>query len=167
MPLADYQAYSATGCEVERRYPTGPETTPGLWAQRNLAKQLPPSERSLSGLPQERPLNWLTYLLLHPIAFALFSVPSALLGWMVGILTTGLPPPARKNLRWALGLLVAFSFFLPSLVSGGWVRPDPGNSGVFAVWAPHGLPILELVLLAFLEKKRRRNSHNLPSDRVS
>ena len=57
---------------------------------------------------------------------ALFAILAGLLGQLVGFLTGSLSPPARRNARWALGLLTAILFFLAQAVGGEWVRVRPG-----------------------------------------
>ena len=160
LPIAEYQARSAWDREVAIEFPFGPRTPAGLRAQRSAVQADPPANYSLSvDRPLEHPPNWLTYLIHSLVVIAGFAVLAALLGHLVGGLTSGLSPPARRNARWGLGLLSAVAFFLAQAAGGEWVRLDPSNSGITGAWLPLVVPVVELALLASLARRRRLRLH--------
>jgi len=162
-PIAEYKAQSALGQDRAIKLPFGPKTPGGLKALRSAVQADPPANYSLSvDRPLEHPPNWLTYLIHSLVVIAGFAVLAALLGHLVGGLTSGLSPPARRNARWGLGLLSAVAFFLAEAAGGEWVCLDPSNSGITGAWLPLVVPVVELALLAFLAHRRRLGFHALP-----
>lgn len=154
-PIGDYEVRAAADADLAAEFPFGPRTPGALKALRSAIEARSPDDFSFSiERPLERPPNWLTYLLHSVMAISAFAVLGALLGQQAGALTSGLSPPARRNARWALGLLSAVAFFLAEAAGGEWVRADPSNSGILGAWVPLAIPLLELALLTAI---RRRN----------
>ena len=154
-PIARYRIQSSRGVDVSSLYPFGPSTPPALKALRDQGEADPPPEFRLSAdRPFELPPNWLTYLLNSAAAMSVFAILAALMGHLAGVLTSGLSPPARRNARWAIGLLSAGAFFLAEAGGGEWVRWDPAHSGILAAWIPLLLPLAELAVLARIARLR-------------
>jgi len=155
-PIGDFQVRATVGADLTIEFPFGPETPGGLRALRSAVEADPPADYSFSvDRPLEQSPNWLTYLLHSFVVIAAFAVLGALLGQQAGFLTSGLSPPTRRNARWALGLLSAAAFFLAEGAGGEWVRLDPSNSGVLGAWMPLLVPLLALVLLTAVARRRR------------
>jgi hypothetical protein len=160
-PQAEYRDALVSGRDVTAFYPFGPATPGTMAAQREAVRANPPEAYSFNTEhPLRIPPNWLTYLIHTVWSFPLFAILAAFLGQLVGRLTTGLSPPARRNARWALGLASALAFFLPLNAAGDWVRLDPSNSGIAAAWLPLLVPLAEMALLVVLV--RRREARLLP-----
>jgi hypothetical protein len=167
-PVAQYEAQLHRGADTAVRFPMGPEIPSALKAQRDWVENHPPDQFSHStNAPLEAPPNWLTFLLHTPVAMAAFAIFAALLGWVSALLTSGLSPPARANARWALGVLSGVAFMVTQALAGDWVLGSPSASGVLAAWGPLLLPLLELLLLAGLVRRRRGPLHALDPSGVS
>ena len=150
-PHLEYKEKEENGQDVDLRFPTGPATIAGLWELRVQVVENPPEDFSLSiENPLQHPPNWIAYLIHTPIVLSLFAVLNAFLGALAASLTTGLSPPARRNVRWAIGLLFGTLFFVAEVLGGDWVRADPARSGALGAWAPLSIPVLALVVLYFL-----------------
>jgi hypothetical protein len=159
-PTGEYRVRAAEDADLAAEFPFGPKTPGALKALRSTIEARSPEAFSFSiERPLERPPNWLTYLLHSVMAIAAFAVFGALLGQQSGALTSGLSPPARRNARWALGLLSAVAFFLAEAAGGEWVRADPSNSGLLGAWLPLAVPLLELALLTTISRRRRLRVH--------
>ncbi|MBT8398438.1 MAG: LptF/LptG family permease [Gemmatimonadetes bacterium] len=167
-PHLEYRNREEVGLDLERRYPTGPRTLIGLLEVRERIKADPPEEFTFSiEQPLRHPPNWLTVLFHSRIARALFAIFSVFLGSLTASLTTGLSPPARKNARWAVGLVFGVLFFLAQAAGGDWVRADPRNSGILGAWVPMLVPVLGLAglyLLLVRARIRATVSHAQSSD---
>jgi hypothetical protein len=162
-PIADFKANLSRGLDVQALYPEGPRTLNGLARLRSAIRRHPPDTYSLStDQPLAFPPNWLAYLIHSTLAFGLFSILSALLGWQVGFLTSGLSPPVRKNTRWAAGLVSGAVFFLATSVAGDWIRSDPLASGMAGAWIPVLVPACGAILLGMLLRRRRSPLHVVP-----
>lgn len=154
-PLAEYRAAEVRGTDLAARYPTGPDTPENLLALRSVVLANPPARFSFSvEQPLALPPNWLAHLALALVAFPLFAIFSALLGWQAGFLTSGLSPPARRNTRWALGLAGALTFFFVLQFGSSWIRTDPAHSALPGTFGPLIVPILELAVLTLLVRRR-------------
>jgi hypothetical protein len=150
-PVFEYRANNELGLAVEERFPTGPATLQGLLELRERITSDPPNQFSFFiDRPLLLPPNWVTHLIHSRITLALFAVFAVILGSLTASLTTGLSPPARRNVRWAIGLVSGVLFFFSLAMGGDWVRADPRNSGVFGAWVPLLIPALELGLLYYL-----------------
>ncbi len=164
-PIAVYKEAVSLGRDVAIERPMGPSTSGQLRARREAVLATPPATYSFRvSRPLESPPNWLTYQIHSPAVLALFAILGTLLGQFVGFLTSGLSPPARRNARWALGLISSLAFFIAEVAGGEWVRLDPGNSGLAGAWLPMLVPMVELALLVFLA--RRRALHARPGSHV-
>jgi len=159
-PVALYRVQNSRGVDVSAQNPFGPPT-PSAWkALRTQVRADPPSEFSYDvDRPFEFPPGWVTYRIHSPVVFGLFAILAALLGLQAGFLTSGLSPPARRNARWAIGLLSAVAFFLAEAAGGEWVRSDPLHSGILGAWIPLVLPLAELAILGRFDRLRRRRLH--------
>ena len=159
-PIARYRVQSSRGVDVSTRDPFGPATPSALRALRDQVEADPPLEFNYRfDRPFELPPSWLTYLLHSVAAMSIFAILAAVMGHLAGCLTSGLSPPARRNARWAMGLLSAVAFFLAVMVGDDWVRSDPLHSGILGAWVPLLLPLAELAILARLTQMRRRRLH--------
>lgn len=158
-PLLQYEVESRMGLDLATQFPTGPRTISGLKLWRTRVVLDPPSEYSLSaGQPLRTPPNWITYLIHSQLALSLFALFSVLSGTLSSFLTTGLSPPGRQNVRWAIGLLSGAIFFAAEAFGGDWVRADPSHSGILGAWGPILIPIVELVGLRLLLAKNGTRS---------
>jgi hypothetical protein len=158
-PVLEVQVVRSVGGDIERRFPMGPETIPTLLDLREEVRRNPPDRYSFRvGEPTRSPPNWLTYRAHCLIAMSFFGFLAALLGVSVAGFTSGLSPPARRNARWAMGLVSGVPFFLAEVEAGKWVRADLNNSGLLGAWGPLLLPLVELALLYLLLQWRRRRS---------
>jgi hypothetical protein len=159
-PLADYRLTGSHGIEVESQYPFGPYTPDGLRKIREAVRASPPEEYTYRiSRPLETPPNWWTYLLHSMMAVSAFTLLAALLGKEAGVVTRALPPPARANVRWGLGLATMVMFFLADKLALGWVRSDPGNSGVLAGWIALTVPLVELAILRLVARNQVAGLH--------
>jgi hypothetical protein len=162
-PLARYQHLSERGADISQQFPLGPLTPGTLRSLKAAVEASPPETYRLStDSPFEWPPNWVEHLLHGLFVLPLFSVVSALLGRQVRFLTMGLSPPARRNARWALGVLSGVAFFIPMVLWDAWVGNDPSRSGILGAWGPLSVPMLELGLLLWLSRHRASGRENLP-----
>lgn len=167
-PLAEYEVSAALGLDVSARYPTGPRTPLGLVALKERVERDPPDQyRFWTDRPLEVPPNWLTYLVIAPLGMALFAILSALLGLLTGQLTAGLPPPRRAHARWAIGLIGGLAFLTLTVFASAWVRRDPSHSALLAASAPLLLPLLELLFLVRLLRRRQAALHGFDPGSIS
>ena len=163
-PHLEYRADREAGLNVSDRYPAGPASISGLSTLRDRALENPPAEFSFRvDRMAEMPPNWITYRIHSRIALSAFAVFAAFLGALSALLTTGLSPPARRNVRWAIGLGTGCLFFFAEAMGGEWVRASPLNPGLLGAWGPILVPVLELGILYSLLKRFRRDSTVLPS----
>ena len=155
-PQLHYQADTMMGLDVGQLYPMGPVTLGGLSDLRDRIEENPPDEFSFGvDRPLASPPNWLTYRIHTPLVLSVFAILAAFLGALTASLTSGLSPPARKNARWATGLLSGVLFFFAETMGGEWVRGSPLNSGAVGAWGPLLLPAIQLWLFALLRSRRR------------
>jgi hypothetical protein len=159
-PLAEHSLSGLHGIDVDSQYPFGPYTPGGLLEIREAVQENPP-DAFAKGMsrPLENPPNWWTYLLHSIMAVSGFTLLAALVGKEVGVVTRGIPPPVRANVRWGLGLATMVAFFLAETVSSSWVRSDPGVSGVLAGWLPLTAPLVELAILSFVARNQAADQH--------
>jgi hypothetical protein len=156
-PLLRYRAAIESGTDVSAQYPLGPGTPGDLREQRSYVESNPPTEYSFRiARPLNQPPNWLTYLIHSLMALALFSLLSILLGHQTAEWTTGLSPPVRFNARWAAGLLTGGLFFAALVIGGDWVREDPSHSALVGAWLPLMLPVLLLLGMTLLIRRRNQ-----------
>jgi hypothetical protein len=154
-PVAEYRWGVVTGRNVSVEIPLGPLTPGTLAAMRDSAQANPPPHPSFrKAEPFQRPANWWTYQIHSIMALGAFAFLAALLGYRVAHLTWGLSPPKRRNARWAVGLLSMVLFFVAAALSGDWVRASPENSGVLGGWGPTGVPLLELLVLTAVARRK-------------
>lgn len=159
-PIARDRLQNPSGSDISTQAHPGPRTPSALKAWRAQVEANPPAEFDYSvDRPLARPPVWLTYRLHSVAAIAFFAILAALLGQLAGYLTTGLSPPARRNARWAIGLLSALAFYMAVMVGEDWVRSDPLHSGILGAWVPLLLPLTELAILGRLTHLRRRRLH--------
>lgn len=132
--------------------------TPGVLLRlRDRAERQPVHSYSYSANPPlTYPPNWLTFGLHLPLAQALFGFLNSVIGFLVGRLTLGLPPPSRLNMRWAIGLATGLVFFLVQALALQWVRASHTVSAVAAAWSPLLLPAVEILLMMLLLRRRQR-----------
>ncbi len=154
-PHLNKLADAEKGLDVSLLYPMGPVTMGGLSDLRARVEADPPQEFSYRfDRPLDSPPSWITYQIHTPLVLSLFAILAAFLGALTASLTTGLSPPARKNARWAIGLLSSVLFIWAEAMGGEWVRASPLNSGVIGAWAPMLVPGIELWLLGLLRSRR-------------
>lgn len=166
-PVAEHRVFSGSGETVTDLFPMGPNTPSGLRQLRHRVRAEPPERFSYSlSRPLTWPPGWIDYLLHSPLATSLFAVLAALLGHQAARVTTGLSPPARRNARWALGLISAMVFFLAEAAGGEWVRGDLNRSGVLGAWVPMAAPLLVLAILVVLGKRRRSSLPRAPEPEI-
>jgi hypothetical protein len=159
-PPAEYRLTALHGEDLASQYPFGPYTPGGLLKIRQAVRANPPETYSPGrSRPLETPPNWWTYLLHSIMAVSGFTVLAALVGKEVGVVTRGIPPPVRANVRWGLGLATMVAFFLAEAVSSSWVRSDPGVSGMLAGWLPLTAPLVELAILSFVAHNQAADQH--------
>lgn len=156
-PAAEYRRLASVGIDVSVRFPFGPNT-PEAFARRRAAIVRSPPERYTFSMdrPLELPPNWVSYQIHAPLAITVFALPNALLGLLIGWLTTGLSPPGRRQARWASGLLSAIAFLVAAQVGTQWVRAAPEHSAVTAAWAPLAVPLSLCVALSVVLWRRGR-----------
>jgi hypothetical protein len=154
-PVLKYRVGASSGVDVSAVYPFGPETPGGLLAHRSAVREGQPEEFSFEvGRPMDFPPNWITYLIHSPVALALFTLFSTLLGHRIGRLTTGLSPPVRRDTRWALGVVSGVAFFLGMMGGEGWVQADPAHSAILGAWLPLLIPGAALAITELLIRRR-------------
>lgn len=162
-PELEYRASAARGDDLDVRFPFGAETPFALAEQRAFINADPPASFRLSvERPLEQPPNWLTYRIHFPIVFAVFGIVNALLGLVVGLLTSGLDPPVRRQARWALGLACAIAFFAPASLAGAWVRSSVTHSAMIGVWAPLAVPVLGIMIALAVQVTSERSFTERP-----
>jgi len=154
-PIADYRWDASVGRDVSVEQPFGPLTPGALAAMRDSVRASPPAPVSFqSGVPFQRPANWWTLRIHETLAVGAFAFLAVLLGYQVARLTGGLSPPKRRNARWAIGVLSMVLFFVAESRSGVWIRSSPENSGVLGGWAPVAVPVIELLLLTAIARRK-------------
>lgn len=149
-PLAEHAALveDGTGASVSR--PFGPDTPAGLLRNIRYVEENPPADGnySLSVDHTERsPPEWLRVLLHTPMLFAAFAVVNTVTGLWVGQLTSGLPPPVRRNTRLGTALLGGVAFFVLVAWATLYSRDWTATSGVLATWSPLALPLVIAIAL--------------------
>jgi hypothetical protein len=72
----------------------------------------------------------------------------------------------RANVRWGLGLATMVMFFMADKLAMGWVRSDPGNSGVLAGWIALSVPLVELAILRLVARSQATDRHASASSGV-
>lgn len=149
-PLAEHAALveDGTGASVSR--PFGPDTPAGLLRNIRYVEENPPADGnySLSVDHVERsPPEWLRVLLHTPMLFAAFAVVNTVTGLWVGQLTSGLPPPVRRNTRLGTALLGGVAFFVLVAWATLYSRDWTATSGVLATWSPLALPLVIAIAL--------------------
>jgi hypothetical protein len=154
-PVAEYHWLTSLRADAVAQYPFGPYTPGGLSRARDAVRENPPEAYSFrSSRPLESPPNWWTYQIHSFLAVALFTFLAAFLGRETGLLTRAHPPPLQANARWGLGLVTVVAFFGAESLGQSWVQSDPENSGVVGGWIPLAVPLLELVILTTVVRKR-------------
>lgn len=157
-PVARYRQALATGDDVSATFPFGPYTPRTLVRLRAAVLAAPPEAYGFSvDGPLSLPPNWITYLIHAPVAMALFAIPNALLGFILGWMTSDVGPPSRRrHVRWAAGLASGVTFFVAAFVGTQWVRASPDHSALMGAWAPLLLPAIECLFLAVVLTRRSR-----------
>lgn len=165
-PILEFRHDVESGADELRRFPFGPRTPAGILRNRAAVLADPPAQYSFSTeLPLAQPPNLLTQFLFLPLVLGTFAVLNALLGLLTGELTQDLPPPRRRNARWAVGLFGGIAFFVALDLSESWVRSSIEVSGVLAAWLPLALPLAEALLLVWLIR-RGKPSHARPDSSI-
>jgi hypothetical protein len=136
-------------------YPFGPGLPGDVLERRAYVLENPPEEYSYS---VDHPLriapNWLLFVFLAPFAVALFAVMMVWVGASLARSTTGLSPPARRNVHLAVAVLVGGSpFFLYGSI-GAWVRGDVSRPG----WVVLLILVTPALALLVLHALRRRDT---------
>ena len=161
-PYSEYKSVEQAGLDTAMRFPTGPATIGGLRKLRVEVLEYPAEEfRYSAEHPLDSPPNWIDFRIHMSFVFSLFAILAVFLGAITAGLTSGLSPPARRNVRWAIGLASGVLFFVVEALGGEWARADPLNSGLFAAWGPLLLPALEFGALYLLLLKRSRTDPTL------
>ena len=161
-PYSEYKTVEQAGLDTAMRFPTGPATIGGLRELRVEVLEYPAEEfRYSAEHPLDSPPNWIDFRIHTSFVFSLFAILAVFLGAITAGLTSGLSPPARRNVRWAIGLASGVLFFVVEALGGEWARADPLNSGLFAAWGPLLLPALEFGALYLLLLKRSRTDPTL------
>lgn len=166
-PIARYEMGFDPGVQIAPDQSLGAATPPAMKELRTYIEANPPLEFSFSKddlllLPP----NYVTYLIHSRLAMALFAILAGLLGQLVGFLTGSLSPPARRNARWALGLLTAILFFLAQAVGGEWVKSDPAHSAIIGSWICLIVPLAQLGVCYRMARRRRGRLHALDTSSV-
>ncbi len=157
-PLADYRHERLLGFDMEARSPFGPDTPAGLLQRLRYARANPPANPSLSveaGL--DLPAQWIERMLHTQFSWPLLAIVSALLGYLVASVTSGLSPPGRRHARWAFGVLSGLTYMVPAVVltrnAIGYALDSVIVSGVRTAWLPHLLPTLIAGALWFVVRR--------------
>ena len=142
-PLADYAAVAPHGEVVESR-PFGPRTPFGTLRQLSFVEANPPEEYTL-GDSARTPPNRVRLLLHMPLALSAFALLNTLLGLLTAGLTSTLPPPSRRNARFAIGLAGGLAYFTAIYFACHPDRDWLNVSGVLAAWLPLVVPLVQVV----------------------
>lgn len=149
-PLAQHAALVEDGAIASVSRPFGPETPAGILRNIRYVEENPPADGnySLSVDQTERtPPEWLRVMLHTPIVFAAFAVVNTFIGLWSGQLTSGLPPPVRRNARLGAAWLGGVAFWALLAWSTFYARDWTATSGTLATWSPLALPLAEAVAL--------------------
>lgn len=158
-PLADYAAFAPNGEVVETR-PFGPRTPLGTLRQLSFVEANPPREYTL-GDPARTPPNRVRLLLHLPLAMGAFALLNTLLGLLTADLTRALPPPARRNTRFAIGLAGGLAYFAAFYFACHPDRDWLNVSGVLAAWLPLVVPLVQAVVFTGVIRHRKGLLGNL------
>ena len=164
-PLADFAAYAPNG-EVVETHPFGPRTPLGRLRQLSFAEANPPREYTL-GDPARTPPNRVRLLLHLPLAMGAFALLNTLLGLLTADLTRALPPPARRNARFAVGLAGGLAYFVALYFACHPDRDWLNVSGVLAAWLPLAVPLVQAVVLTAVIRHREGVLGDLVPSRTS
>ena len=155
-PICSYEGRKRSSGDVELVYPFGPRTPFGVLAHKKAVIANPPEAYSFrASQPMALPPNRLTYSLHVDVAWAIFAFLSALLGHLVAAATSGLSPPTRKNVGWAVGLGNGGVFYVLMAWGSSWVRGDPSVPGVLGAWPPLLTPLFVLLVFSWLNRSSR------------
>lgn len=154
-PVIEYNQAARLGTDLEQYYPFGLGLPGDVLERRAYVLENPPEEYSYS---VEHPLrtapNWLLFAFLAPFAVALFAAMMVWVGASLARTTTGLSPPARRNVHLAVAVLVGGSpFFLYGPI-GAWVREDVSRPG----WVALLILVTPALALLVLHVLRRRDA---------
>ena len=153
-PILRFRHLVEGGADELRYFPFGPGTPAGLLRRRAAVLADPPAQYSFSvDQPLASPPNLLTLTLFLPAVLAAFALLNALLGLLTAEFTQDLPPPRRRNARWAVGLFGGLAFFIAIDAADSWARTSVEVSGMLAAWLPLAVPIAEALLLVLLIRR--------------
>ncbi len=151
-PLADYADWARNGEVVETR-PFGPRTPLGTLRQLSFVEANPPEEYTL-GDSARTPPNRVRLLLHMPLALSAFALLNTLLGLLTAGLTSTLPPPSRRNARFAVGLAGGLAYFTAVYFAAHSDRDWLNVSGVLAAWLPLAVPLVQVVVFTGVIRHR-------------
>ena len=149
-PLAEHAAVIREDPDVAASRPFGADTPAGILRNIDYVEANPPADGAYSlsvGHPHRTPPEWLRLLLHTPIVLAVFAVINTVIGFLVGQLTSGLPPPVRRNTRLATAVVGGVLFFAVLAWAGSYARDWTETSGVLAAWCPLAVPLTEVLVL--------------------
>ena len=160
-PLADYAEFASAEEAFETR-PLGPRTPFGKLRQLRFVEANPPSGSSPLSNDASTPPNRVRLLLHRPLAMGVFTLLNMLLGLLTADLTRALPPPARRNARFAVGLAGGLAYFTAVYFAAHSDRDWLNVSGVLAAWLPLAVPLVQAVVFTGVIRHRE----GLPDDLV-
>ena len=152
-PLADYAEFASAEEAAETR-PFGPRTPLGTLRQLRFVEANPPSGSSLRRDNASMPPNRVRLLLHRPLALSVFALLNMLLGLLTADLTRALPPPARRNARFAIGLGSGLAYFTAVYLAAHHDRDWLNVSGVLAAWLPLAVPLVQAVVFTGVIRHR-------------
>lgn len=158
-PVLEYQRRAASDrVDVAAIHPFGPQTPPGILAQKAYVQANPPATYSLAvEEPLQRAPNFLDLVLISAFVLALHATLNGYLGAVLArILDLG-DPVGRSKKLWAAGIGSAVLFFAMYQPIDSAVRASPAVSGWFALAVPVGFGAL-IGAFRWVESMRRRET---------
>ena len=158
-PVLDDRYLASRGPETEDMRRFGPQTPVGITRNIRFVEANPPEEYALrASTPHRLPPNVLRWELHAPLALAVFGVLNVFIGALTAELTIDLTRGVRRNARIAIGVAGGIAFFACHWLAGPvepFMRDGTMRSGVTTAWLPLGLPVAEVLILAYLVRGRR------------
>lgn len=149
-PLAEHAAVAREDRIDAASSPFGADTPAGILRNIRYVEANPPEDGNYSlsiDQPERAPPEWLRLLLHMPIVLAVFAVINTVIGLLIAQLTSGLPPPVRRNARLGAAVAGGVAFFAVVASAGSYARDWTETSGVLAAWGPLALPLAEAFAL--------------------
>lgn len=166
-PVFQYNRSARLGYDLEERHPFGPGLPSNVLEHRAYVLENPPEEYSYSVTdPLTIPPNWLLSIFLTPIAIALLAALKVWVGADLAAVTTGLSPPARRNVHLAVAVLGGGLLMLVLDPIGAWVRGDVSRPG-WVMLLILLVPAFELLVLAALRRRGATPLHDSARSGVS